>query len=381
MKARRPEKHPNGNYYCRIRRGGKAERINLGKNERQAMAKLRKLEKDSSFGTVQIQSAEPGQTASNPVNDCRHLKGLAYHHLNWVRDNLRPATFEMRKRYVVYFMEFVGNKLISEINRENIDGFCSYMKKNHTRSGRSDGHALREIKAMFHWGEEREYIDLPFSRWPKVRQSVPESRSMSLEELIQLLDRVPKEFGDFILFLSLLGLRPQEGRMLRWEQILKDESGRRYIKIEHHKTSEFSKVYTPRSVPITDAADDVVRRQKERFPNSPLVFLNADGKPYTKNSLRIRFQRWCKRAGLPPKPPYVLRHCFGTEEALCGVNLAILAQIMGHTKMQTTSKYIANTSEAHWNAVNKLSDRLMSALKTKTADNIIPFDPSSTKSA
>jgi len=52
--------------------------------------------------------------------------------------------------------------------------------------------------------------------------------------------------------------------------------------------------------------------------------------------------RWCSRAGIPERSPYALRHYYGTTLAASGTNLAVIAQLMGHSNVTTTMRYIAN---------------------------------------
>ena len=57
-------------------------------------------------------------------------------------------------------------------------------------------------------------------------------------------------------------------------------------------------------------------------------------------------------------PPYGLRHCFGTAVGAAGTNESIIGQLMGHTKLQTTSRYIACNDEAHKKAVGSMEKKV-----------------------
>ena len=62
-------------------------------------------------------------------------------------------------------------------------------------------------------------------------------------------------------------------------------------------------------------------------------------------------------------PPYALRHVFGTRQARNGTTQAILAQIMGHSNLQTTARYVVNCDDAHIAAVDSMSSSLMAAIR------------------
>jgi site-specific recombinase XerD len=101
----------------------------------------------------------------------------------------------------------------------------------------------------------------------------------------------------------------------------------------------------------------------DSHPKSDCVFLNDDGAPYSAVGFRQRLQRWCRRAKIPVMPPYALRHVFGTRQAGNGTNQAILAQLMGHSNLQTTARYVVNCDEAHQKAVDMLAGQVMEAVR------------------
>jgi integrase len=74
------------------------------------------------------------------------------------------------------------------------------------------------------------------------------------------------------------------------------------------------------------------------------VFLNSDGKPWTRTALQSQMRRLRKRAGLERKAGenvvlYSSRHTFGTE-AVGKVSDIELAELMGHTDTATTRRYV-----------------------------------------
>lgn len=128
--------------------------------------------------------------------------------------------------------------------------------------------------------------------------------------------------------------------------------------IQHHKTAKSAHEPKPRSVPLTPEAEVIALRQISSHKESPFIFLNGHGKPYTAGVFRVRLKRWCKRAGVKPRPPYALRHTFGSMEAEANINQTVIAQMMGHSQLRTTSRYIANNSAHHRVAVGAIGSRL-----------------------
>jgi integrase len=72
----------------------------------------------------------------------------------------------------------------------------------------------------------------------------------------------------------------------------------------------------------------------------------------------MRLNRWCCRAKIRMVPPYAFRHYFGAKQAEAKTNLGIIAQMMGHTKVETTMRYLRNAEQSHLDAVDAIGDRL-----------------------
>jgi hypothetical protein len=64
------------------------------------------------------------------------------------------------------------------------------------------------------------------------------------------------------------------------------------------KGAKMSRLPKPGSVPLSKEAEAIVERQVKAHPQSPLIFLNEDGTPYTRFTLRDRFRRLAKACGM-----------------------------------------------------------------------------------
>ncbi|MCX7008753.1 MAG: site-specific integrase [Kiritimatiellaeota bacterium] len=360
MKRRKLEAHANGHYYARIR----GKRFNCGTNEREAYAQLRLLERDIATGKISFGKIETSARIDAFGKRDIHLDELAHLHLEWVSHNRSPATYEVRKRNIDYFRAFVGSCMVAQITRDQIENFYQTARQSHGRGVNAGNHALREIKTMLNWGVDNEICDLSFRRWPVAVHRPAEIKKFTAEEMSRLLNRVPKNFQDTLLFALFTGLRPRELRELTFRQVVL-EGGCPHITIEQHKTSSSAKTYMPRSVPLAAHAVEIIQRQRELHPQSTYVFLDGDGQPYERNALRKRLNRWCSRAGITACSPYALRHYFGTIQGASGTNLALIAQMMGHSNIQTTTRYIANVDVAHQRAAGKMEESVLELMRPK----------------
>jgi integrase len=109
----------------------------------------------------------------------------------------------------------------------------------------------------------------------------------------------------------------------------------------------------------------IVRRQLDSHPDEDHIFLNDEGTPYTAGVYRRRLERWCKKAKIPVKPPYALRHSFASLQADENTNIVALGQLMGHTSTRTTARYIRASAEHQRQAVDRTAAHILTLLPKK----------------
>ena len=303
----------NGKYYTRLTVNGKRKRYTFSSNRKDSEKQLTQLLLECEPTAVrQLVAPAPAFAVAmpDPFNGLR-LQELADKHLEWVSNNRAHATFTGREHYLNDFLMFTGDIKVSEVTRLIIEEYYSYAKVNHSQGPNGGNQSLRNVKTMFLWAEDVEYCACPIKKFPKMYETLPETKRFSDEELKQLFARVPEDkmdFRDMLLFGLLTGLRPQELRQLERRQIMHDGQGDSYIYIERHKTNRVASRPLRRSVPLTVEALEIITRQMKKHSKSRFVFLNGNGKPYQAASFRQRLKRWCQRAGVRPRPPYALRH-------------------------------------------------------------------------
>ncbi len=142
------------------------------------------------------------------------------------------------------------------------------------------------------------------------------------------------------------GMRPEEVFRIRLENV---HLQRRYLFVPNGKTR-----FARRNVPLTDAAVEVLQRRiitaKESYlfpqrddPTQPLRSLQ---KPHA-SALKLAKIAPCFRI-------YDLRHTFGSRLAMAGVDLPTLKELMGHSHISTTMRYVHPTPEHKQDAIRKL---------------------------
>jgi integrase len=150
-------------------------------------------------------------------------------------------------------------------------------------------------------------------------------------EFRSLLRASTRDFKTLLFALRMTGCRPKEARTLTWDRVQED----RWVLAQHktvHKTGKPRVIYLTRPVQKLMA---VLRRGA----TGPFVFLNRRKKPWTGNAIRLRIQRLKKKLNLRKDLcVYEARHAFGTSAVVNGVDVATVAELMGHTSLEMVSR-------------------------------------------
>jgi integrase len=140
-------------------------------------------------------------------------------------------------------------------------------------------------------------------------------------------------------FLRFSGARPGEMAAVTWPTI---DLERRVVVLEKHKTARTQRVPRPRVIALHHTAFRLLLwLYRHRLPGQEHAFLNARGRPWTRYAMACLLKRLRKNGGVPKGCKfYGLRHAFGTQGVLNGVDLKTLAELMGHSNTRTTEYYV-----------------------------------------
>ena len=145
---------------------------------------------------------------------------------------------------------------------------------------------------------------------------------------------------DYALMLMLygMGLRISEALDLNWEHIRQDSL---YIKGKGNKQ---------RRVPVLDIVREALEGWRKRSPMNTAkdpVFLTTHGSSKTPRLGPRYVQRLLEKArvelNLPDHlTPHALRHCFATHLLNNGADLRVVQELLGHSSLSTTQRYLAS---------------------------------------
>lgn len=86
------------------------------------------------------------------------------------------------------------------------------------------------------------------------------------------------------------------------------------------------------------------------------IFLTRSGKPLGRRQIWTEMKRLCARAGVEPGKvfPHNLRHLFATQFHRACKDIASLADVLGHSSIETTRIYLLTTGSEYRNTLDRL---------------------------
>lgn len=256
-----------------------------------------------------------------------------------------------RRRILESFVAFCKDALVGHCQRAHL---LLFLKNNpQWKEAATIRRIVRCIQRPFNWAEDEGLITRSPFRRMKCKKS-KRGRPMTLGERQAFLRGSSPEYRRFLIALWFTGARPGELRTLDKREL--DLEIRRQAVQEKHKTATMREDQEPRVLILHPVVVKlliwILRRQEgER------IFLNQHGKPWSEWWLPTYFARRRKALGIPfDCKQYGARHAFGTNAVLRDVDLITLSELLGHTTLDMTRRYVhvaGKTAHLH-KAVEKI---------------------------
>ena len=163
---------------------------------------------------------------------------------------------------------------------------------------------------------------------------------LTFEELSRLLDAVKDdpERRALLLLGSDAGLRQGELVALEWGDVDLVAGTLTVRRSSWHGIVGTPKSGRDRKVPLTARLRAALRAH--RHLRSELVFCHSDGSPFTQSAIEAALRFACKRARLRRIGSHVLRHTFCSHLAMRGAAPKAIQELVGHSTLTMTLRYM-----------------------------------------
>lgn len=328
-KANEPWLHQASGFWCKKVRG---KLHYLDRDYTSARKKLTKL----------LREQQAGKPASSDWLDVS-LAHLCDEFLEDIQARRSEATYTgYRNRLTRALRSLDAQPRVGEVTKWHL----SKIDRALTGSGKYSPTTIRDtiatLQTVFSWACKNELLENNPIRDYEKPAARERTRIVTPEEFQSLLRGADVRFRRVLLALRLTGCRPKEVRTLIWEWV--DLESGLWI-LPDHKTITQQRNPRPRIVPLPGPILKLCGHLKDESQLAQdHVFLNSQGRPYSKDCFCRKFDRLRRRVGIQKKAGeslvlYSNRHTFGTNAAGKVTDIE-LAEVMGHTDTRTTRRYI-----------------------------------------
>jgi integrase len=301
-----------------------------GKKTRLAQGRENKKQAERKFHEMKAVTAQAPEAPTARIADI--LEAF----LDWAVTHLSPETLRNLKWFSKMFAEHSGYLLASAARPIHLTRWIDEKEWGPT----TERNARRAISRAFSWACEQGVLTNNPLKGMKCPAAKTRQRIMTDEEFRILLRHSTMDFKVLLFALRETGCRPKEARMLRWDQVKDD----RWI-LSQHKTAH--KTGKPRVIYLTGAMQKLMR-VLAKTNTSDYVFLNARNQPWTVNAMRLRIGRIKRVTNLAKDVcPYLLRHAWGTNAILNGVDPVTVAACMGHSNLEMICRVYVHLANEH----------------------------------
>ena len=238
-------------------------------------------------------------------------------------------------RDVRTFAEYLGG---AEITKETVIAYKNKLiSENYAvRSINSMLASLNSLFSFLNWMDCR-------VKSIKLQRQVycPEEKELTKAEYMRLVDTA-KQKGNERLNLILqticgTGIRVSELQYITVEAV---KNGEATVSLKGKTRSVFL---------VKELRKKLIRYAAKQNIQSGAVFITRTGKPMNRTNIWREMKGLCKQAGVNPKKvfPHNLRHLFARTFYGIEKDIAKLADILGHSSINTTRIYIISTGSEH----------------------------------
>lgn len=256
------------------------------------------------------------------------------------------ATYKDSERQANEWLEYFGkNKDIKETKPTDIEGYIRHLKSRKLKNS-SINRQLAGIKRAYNILIDDDLIT--YNPCKKIDFLVDEGRRnqhLTKEEWKRLKKELSPETLAIVTVALFSGFRKRNVLQLRWEQIDLNLRTIELLKIENKGKKHIK-------MPISEGLYRLLLTLEPK--KSGYVFINPKtDKPYT--DIKKSFKAALKRAGIEDFRFHDLRRTVGTWLLTSGVDIRTVQNLLAHSDVRTTERYLALTDEQNIKAMGVLN--------------------------
>ena len=285
---------------------------------------------------------------------------LKYFRIGKLGSNKTIDTIEQYERAALQLCDMV-NKELNMITSDDVKYFLVMYKQTHQVSDSTMESKRLYLSSVFTYLFKNKKIpDNPMDRVDPISFTNKVKTPLSEEEIEQIImscDRDKRSIA-IIYFLLSTGVRVSELCGVKLKDI--DFSRKRVLVLGKRSKERFVYMDGKTRVRIMDYIEN--EREDIKFESGKMIY-NLDTPLFaSKDNLHHPLKRGCiekilkdlgSKSGIERLHPHLLRATFATKCIKRGVDINIVAKLLGHSKIETTTKYILLSNDDIENALTE----------------------------
>ena len=305
-------------------------RLSVGKDAQDAAA--RRQRKEAELNAVNNGVAV---VPENEQNGRRSIANSVAEFLEETKLTKKPKTLAAYSTALAYFQESCSKLYLEDIERKDLLKFAAFLRDDKDQAPRSRWNKFANVMSFLKTNGIRGLVKK--NDWPRFTGEEPEVYEN--EDLDQLFDACDAEERLWYEFFLMTGMREQEVMHTYWSDLNLNAGT---VRVTHKPDRGWTpKAYKEREIPIPAKLVKSLKAWKGKSDKKcDLVFPTAGCNP--KLDFLDCLKAVAERAKLNPENFWLhkFRATFATRCLWAGVDLRTVQQSLGHSDMESTTRYL-----------------------------------------
>ena len=271
----------------------------------------------------------------------------SYFRLRNYAETTRRGYLSDQLLFVRFLKTEYGVSRVSDVERRHVIDYLTQAER-HGARGATIARKLAALRSFFGYlEEERRIASSPVRAIPPPKQESAQPRILSQVEYARLKEAAaddPRGRALIEVFLQT-GIRLSEAARLRVEDVALPD-GQDLPAIGSMQV--WGKGRKQRTITLNSKACEALSAYlatRSAVDRRAPLFVSKYGTGLTPRSVQRIVARWADSAGISRATVHTLRHTFATHMVRKGTNLRVVQEALGHSSLQTTSRYVSLARE------------------------------------